>query len=122
MSSKSMVHRTLPALFLLSVIAFAQAPLGDRAVLVMGAGNLSCGTWLEEKSDTTSLRTQWLLGYLTGYNGFNANRQVQVPDAASAMAFVHQYCANNPLHNVLLAANALVDELGGIKAKHQWKR
>lgn len=119
-----MVGTVLLLLAVFSTPSFAQSMLGERNVFVMGVGNVSCGKWLEDKSDSfvRAQRMQWLLGYLSAYNGFNTKNQVQPNDVESAMAFMDLYCSNNPLHITFFGANALIDELGGMKAKHSWKR
>lgn len=117
--------RTLAAAILWSAqCAYAQAPPGERNVLISGEGTVTCGRWLEQKQDSSlrALRVQWLLGYLTGYNMFNPTRQVELPDTESGMAFIDQYCTNNSLHRTFMAANALIGELGGPPAKQNWKR
>jgi hypothetical protein len=94
-----------------------------EAVYVWGSGAVSCGTWLEGKTDTwlRYQRLQWLLGYISAYNVYTTSPQVRPIDAYGAAAFVDRYCSNKPLH-MLTRAAALIEELGGPKAPLTWKR
>jgi hypothetical protein len=93
-------------------------------VLVIGGGTHSCGKWLESKNDRASRYQfqQWVSGYISGSNYSNQRKQSRPPDIESVMAFIDQYCMNNPLHAVASAAAAVVQETGGPKAEHKWKR
>ena len=111
----------------LSAIAFAFIlnNAAAQGVVVWGGGNESCGRWLEDKSSSPSSRNvlkHWVLGFLSGANWTSTSGQARPPDADAAIAFVDQYCQNNPLHILSFAASALVSETGGQKAKHEWKR
>jgi len=119
-----MLRRALVILALVSVPCGAFAASDDH-VHMIGAGNNSCGKWLESK-DSASARAvyrSWVLGFITGANWHaGGSRQASVPDAAAAVAYIDKYCANNPLHILALAAAALVQDAGGPKALHQWKK
>ena len=106
-----------------AISANAQQVGGDN-VWVLGSGNVSCGKWLEEKDNKAARaqRMQWLLGYVTAYNWHHTSRQAQLQDGPSALAFVDRYCSNNPLHTVVSAAGALVEELGGPKSGYRWRK
>ncbi len=120
----------IAGLLLLFVVTSAQAQqLESGHFYVMGAGELSCGKWLEtQRYESGRLQgLQWILGYLTGYNSANASglfrpSQVRPQDGESAMAFVNSYCSNNPLSGIAGAGMALVESLGGEKAGFPWKR
>jgi hypothetical protein len=95
-----------------------------QPVSVWGTGQESCGKWLAERNNEVN-RTifhNWMLGFISGNNWYSRTRQVRPPDSDAVAAFVDQYCQNNPLHVMALAAAALVGELGGPKATHEWKR
>jgi hypothetical protein len=90
----------------------------------MGIGTHSCGRWIEASSKEVP-RAQyrdWALGFVSGANWYASGSQAMIPDSQSAVAFIDGYCKNNPLHIVALAAAALVQESGGPKAQHEWKR
>ncbi len=114
-----------PAILILLLAATAaNAQVGDDNVWVLGSGTISCGKWLEEKGNKSlrAQRMQWLLGYVTAYNWSNTSRQAQLQDGQGALAFVDRYCSNNPLHTVVVAASALIEELGGPKASQPWRK
>ena len=93
-------------------------------VFVIGLGSNSCGKWLEAKTSPNArfAYRSWVLGFLTGVNWHTTGRQATVPDPEAAVAFVDRYCESNPLQVISLAAAALVQEAGGPKAVHQWKK
>jgi len=109
----------LVALTSLPLLAEAQVPIS-----VWGSGGFSCGDWLEDtKREVSRIQyTEWMLGFLTSFNYYNRNNQVRPPDRASVSAWIDKYCRDNPLHQQFMAAAALVEELGGPKAPHPWKR
>lgn len=117
-----MSHRTLIIGFgLCCVIAL---PAAAQDVFVIGIGTNSCGKWLEAKASPNARAAyrNWVLGFVSGVNWHAPGPQARFPDAEAAVAFVDKYCENNPLHIVGLGAAALVQEAGGPKAEHQWKR
>jgi hypothetical protein len=91
-----------------------------------GAGANSCGKWIETRNKPVQhyQYKQWVHGFIAGVNWHHAEQQAHPPDEAAAVAFIDQYCKNNPLHLVAHAAAALVQETGGPKVEplHQWKR
>jgi hypothetical protein len=109
----------------LSLLITVQAYATDTAVTV-GAGSVSCGYWIEVRSQTSlhhQLR-QWVFGFISGFNWYTEGRQAIAQDQAAVVAFIDQYCKNNPLDSLSLAAAAIVQETGGQKVHplHQWKR
>lgn len=94
------------------------------SISVIGAGAVSCGKWLEQRGDKRARAeaAQWVFGYLAAYNAANEARQVEVHDTQSVTAFLDRYCSINPLQAVPAAAAALVEELGGAKSKHTWRK
>ncbi|MGH7827301.1 MAG: hypothetical protein ACREQ7_19250 [Candidatus Binatia bacterium] len=93
-------------------------------ISVWGAGLFTCGEWIEhtKRAWPRAQYTDWVLGFLTSYNYYNPSQQVAPPDRASVSAWIDKYCRDNPLDRQFMAAAALLEELGGPKAKHQWKR
>jgi len=118
---KRMILRT----GILFLLAFSPSWLSAAEnVLVFGGGTLSCGKWLESRNDLATyyqLR-QWVFGFVSGTNYSAPRKQSNPPDSEAGVAFIDQYCKNNPLHLLVLAAAALVQETGGPNAEHQWKR
>lgn len=92
---------------------------------VMGAGNVSCGTWTQERKSQTVLdqivhleRESWMLGYITALNSWYLpdDRGVvrdlaEGTDNAGLMAWIDNYCAAHPLNALTEAAIHLADEL-----------
>lgn len=97
-------------------------------IFVIGAGKLSCGLWVEARTQGNThqqnLGVQWVAGYLAGHNYYKTQRvkQASVEDLPTIELWLDTYCRNNPTHTTFAAAVALVEELGGIKALHPWKR
>lgn len=90
---------------------------------VIGAGTNSCGKWVEAKNDPAQRYqyTQWLYGFISGHNWYIKQYESLPPDKESAVLWVDNYCKNNPLHAIIYAATALVQETGGTPTKHEWK-
>ena len=117
------MRATVLLLIAAATVANAQQVGGDND-WVMGSGTESCAKWLEER-DNKSLRAQrmqWFLGYFTSYNSSHTSQRALLQDGQSALAFVDRYCSHNPLHRVLGAASALIEELGGPKASQPWRK
>jgi len=110
------------AFILIALFPFVVAAADE--VMVVGAGSNSCGKWLESKNNLGARYQyqQWIYGFITGSNYRTARKQSMPLDLESVSAFVDQYCSNNPLHALFLAAAAAAQETGGPKAAHQWKR
>jgi hypothetical protein len=110
---------------LVAVVALATVLSGARAqeVSVWGTGQESCGKWLAQRTNNVNrtILHNWILGFISGSNWYSRS-QARPPDSDAVATFVDQYCQNNPLHLMALAAAALVGELGGPKATHEWKR
>ena len=48
---------------------------------VLGQGNISCGSWIENRRDDNPLaatRTAWVLGFITAFNQYGAKPQRDV--------------------------------------------
>jgi hypothetical protein len=110
------------------IVLFSSLALGSsshaQGVIVGGMGINSCGEWLEE-AQSSGLRAHyrsWVHGFLSGANWYSSTTQAKVPDTEAPMAFLDEYCKRNPLHFVVAGAAALVQESGGPKALHEWKR
>jgi hypothetical protein len=111
----------LRALALVMCASVAGPAFSD--VYILGAGTVSCGQWLEYRAERSAEgEEQWVYGFLSGSKYYTDEAKTRRIDAAAINAFVDGYCRNNPLHPVFLAAAALVQEAGGPKAKHEWKR
>ena len=95
-----------------SALLLAGSSLADEYV-VLGAGSLRCSQWTQvRESDAEWLPlAQWLQGYLAGRSDMGA--QLRTVDEERINLWVDEYCAHNPLHDVLDAARGLVENLAG---------
>lgn len=113
-----------PIHIVFAALLFTSLPCSAQPFFVIGAGMKSCGNWTEAVQNP-SVRAQygsWVLGFLSGSNLQSSSVQGTVTDAEAAVAFIDEYCKHNPLHQIVWGAAALVQESGGPKAQHQWKR
>jgi len=118
-----LLRLTLAALLLTATPAMAQS------VTLMGLGSSSCGAWTAAKHPVPSSyntaapdiasaiagsrQVQWLLGYLSGANIWRAGSEDALAgtELVGLEAWVSNYCAQNPLDNIHVAAHALMREL-----------
>jgi hypothetical protein len=83
-------------------LVFAQPSMGadpPRAT-VYGAGNLSCGAWVQErkksKNSNSDMMMSWTLGYLSAVELYTGQRHAKT-DNAGVLAYLDKYCGENPL-------------------------
>lgn len=107
---------------------FIATSVKAETINVIGTGGLSCGSWIEARNKGNdvqeNLYVQWIAGYLAGHNAYRTKgvKQVAVSDLPTISLWLDTYCRKNPTHLAAAAAIALVQELGGTKALHAWKR
>jgi hypothetical protein len=109
------------------------APVGRSAVAIdanggiaiWGAGQVSCGAWLEGRQIPREQtppgdhrregREQWLLGYITASNLHTPNHAdlMAGTDPPGVYAWVDRWCRAHPLKTIYNAANELIIELTG---------
>lgn len=83
---------------------------------VLGEGNTSCGSWLEQRRDAELWRNEsaWVLGYLTAVNryvwhgGPNIMKDI-APEAIERWMDAH--CSASPLDNIKDSTDLLMNEL-----------
>lgn len=86
------------------------APGKDGSYRVLGAGASSCGTWTQDRAHNDFDDVEWVLGYLSGFNGWGQG----TPDASEGIdnngviAWVDNYCLEHPLNNIGDASAALI--------------
>ena len=84
---------------------------------VLGQGNISCGSWIENRRDDNPLaatRTAWVLGFVTAFNQYGSKPEGDVTGGKGTevlMVRIDDHCKRHPLDNLYNAAAALVDEL-----------
>jgi hypothetical protein len=122
------MRKCLYAGLLFAIVNLAPAPAVDKDGKFVVIGNATCGDWHEASRgrDLASrqrreLHAEWLEGYISGVNSQAINKDVSVT-GTQIRAYTDRYCADNPLHSLPLAAMALIDEAGGPKAEHTWKK
>jgi hypothetical protein len=86
--------------------------------MTLGAGLKSCGTWTKERSEAGPGKynsAAWVQGYITAFNYWNAgpkdtNHITEGIDLHGILAWIDNYCRDNPLEDVAGAtANLLTD-------------
>jgi hypothetical protein len=108
--------------------AIAIATAGQTfAQLILGAGRISCGEWLQfrsilnappgenlkEKATLFQLHA-WIDGFLSGTNVANISGPdflASKPSGIAMYAWVDNYCRSRPLDHIADAAEALIKEL-----------
>ena len=106
-------HTALVAGSLLFVLT---ARIAAQEQAVLGQGNVSCGSWLENRTGDdvqVAARTAWVLGYVTAFNQYGSKPEGDVSGGKSTeemMAWIDNYCRQHPAGNVYRASAALVDQ------------
>jgi hypothetical protein len=107
-------HKT--ALLAASLLLFQTVQMAAQEKAVLGQGNVSCGSWLENRTgDDVQVvaRTAWVLGYVTAFNQYGSKPEGDVSGGKSTeemMAWIDNYCRQHPTDNVYRASAALVDQ------------
>lgn len=125
----------LALVVLLGGVSCAQAPQQPqepdlaKPFELYGAGSLLCASWTEARETGNeaqlNLFRQWVAGWFVSYNYFSARTQqdtVPSPDFDAISAWLDTYCRNNPNDAVVFGAVALVEQRGGMKSLHAWKK
>ncbi len=104
------------AFLVLGFFATSQAVCEEpRKAMVYGAGNFSCGVWLQERGKPdggdSSVLFSWALGYMTAAEVLFGFIHADT-DRAGMAAFLDQYCRQNPLSKYGLAVAQLSLSLG----------
>ena len=109
----------IPFALLTSLSAMAQ-----REGVANGAGMEVCHRLLTSiRNDRVdSSYTQWVVGYISAYNLFGEQKQVEdIPDEATMDAYLQKYCRSHPLDKVIWASMSLISELGGYRPPYMKK-
>ena len=98
------------------LLVFSTVQIAAQEQAVLGQGNVSCGTWLEDRSDGGQVmaRIAWVLGYITAFNQYGSKPEGDVSGGKSTeqmTVWIENHCKQNPADNVYRASAALVDEL-----------
>ena len=99
---------------ILLTVTFAIAfPLSAKAVLLLGEGGSSCGTWTQLRKTPRDFYplAAWVLGYLSGVATSTNVDLLRNTDSSAVTAWVDKYCAEHPLDTIYKAAEVLASEL-----------
>jgi len=106
---------SISAVVLLS-LAFASPVLAQKANVVSGIGNTSCGKFMtsykENPAKAETLYFSWAQGFMSSIN-FNRKMQNGTPidfgamPSAAQFSWVRDYCQKNPMKSYLRAATEL---------------
>jgi hypothetical protein len=91
----------------------------SKDYVIVGAGAMSCGIYLSDRSKGDHIKEilygTWLQGYLSGANTFwkagMSQEAVYLPDSETTLAYIDKYCRENPLEHVEMGAFTLFMEL-----------
>jgi hypothetical protein len=92
-------------------------PTAAQEQAVLGQGNVSCRSWLDDRADDavqSAGRTAWILGYLTGFNKYGSRPRGDVTRGKGTeeiMSRIDDYCSEHPSDNLYQASAALIEEL-----------
>jgi hypothetical protein len=105
-------------LVLAAVVLCSSAPVQGQPYTNFGEGTAPCGEWTEhhhpqQLAPRTAIQNSWLHGFLTAASLYRAGGPdfATPADSFGAIAWVSNYCRQNPLDNLAKAANALANEL-----------
>jgi hypothetical protein len=116
------------ALIVAAIAALLSGPAAARQYAIYGVAGDSCGRWTADRADPDGwpaiVATQWLAGFLTGYNMVLAGMSVLSSpgyydilageagtDFSGALAWIDNYCHENATVSIAGAAHRLVDHL-----------
>lgn len=105
-----------------AALLFGVAHAADR-VEIAGAGNFSCGKWIEARANQartgseswTAFMTTWMQGFLSGVNAMRIAmpdvKTIDIPDVATIRVLVDNACRADPVQNLAGAGIDLVVKL-----------
>ena len=110
------MNPTWKPLFVAGLLVFLIGQIAAQEYAVLGQGNVSCESWLNERKgdgSQASSRVAWILGYMTGFNQYGSKPKGDVSRGKSTeeiMAWIDSYCGQRPSDNLYRASAALVAE------------
>ena len=101
-------------------VLLTAASTGALAQTLFGAGTVTCGKYLELRKENNKeidhLNVFWIMGYVSAYNVWSHEKAIDhLPDPESVLAYFDRYCRDNPLRQLVDAADKLIRDLGGGK-------
>lgn len=104
----------LSALLCVSSAGYARASTGNYEVY--GAGTVSCGKWLADRTNGTWYdEADWVLGWLSAAGYYEVHGDLRQTDSDAVAAWLDNYCRDNPLKSLSDAAGHLVRALSKSK-------
>lgn len=103
-------------LIAIALLASQVCALADT-VMILGHGNESCGTWLQNRGSQSyaeAAQLSWVLGYVTAFNNYAEHQSGNISagtDSDGLFSWIDAYCRANPLDTLLRASGALIREL-----------
>jgi hypothetical protein len=103
-------------LFVTGCLLFLTTQIVAQEDAVLGQGNVSCGSWLNDRKGDgagASSRIAWVLGYVTAFNQYGSKPEGDVSGGKGTeeiMAWIDNYCGQHSSNNLYRASAALVDE------------
>jgi hypothetical protein len=98
-----------------AALALTTTAIPVLATEVLGKGNGSCGSWIEDRRTRgigEIANMSWVNGYLSAINNENGDATVGT-DGYGLAGWIDQYCYAHQLDTLFRATNALVRELEG---------
>jgi hypothetical protein len=95
---------------------FLTTQIAAQEQAVLGQGNVSCGSWLNDRKGDdaqASSKIAWVLGYVTAFNQYGSKPEGDVSGGKGTeeiMAWIDNYCGQHPSDNLYRASAALVDD------------
>ena len=97
-------------------LLFLTTQIAAQEQAVLGQGNVSCGSWLNDRKvddAQASSKIAWVLGYVTAFNQYGSKPVGDVSGGKGTeeiMVWIDNYCGQHPSDNLYRASAALVDE------------
>ena len=88
-----------------SLLFVLTARIAAEGLGVLGQGNASCSSWVENHTSNDA-RTAWILGYVTAFNQYGSSK----PSDVSQGTTTEEMIRNHPTDNLYGASAALVDQ------------
>jgi hypothetical protein len=90
-----------------SLLFVLTARIAAQGLGVLGQGNVSCSSWLENHTSKDA-RAAWILGYITAFNQYGSSKPSDLTQGTTTEEMM--YCRNHPTDNLYGASAALVDQ------------
>ena len=102
------------SVFSLALIGVLMAKSATADVIVMGAGTIDCGQWLEDRAkDDYYGAMSWVQGFISSFNIYNSatsphGEAFGSVSPQSLAAYLDKYCRDNPLNDLVDASDSFI--------------